>query len=753
MKKTLDKLQGKNLEAKKPTRKECGAERGAEKGKKGRTEKIRGGVKAKVGAVVLKTETRAVLADVRRGGRGPKRQKNKSPKPAVSAEGLQDTETAGTTVVDASVAAAPAATPAAVDTQAAELAQKQEFEKFARQLYTSEQITELEQLGIPLDSAGSYVFVTEKNPDGTLSKYRFWTPKSVRFFIDNKISAERVNFYSHKIYSFEPDACTVENITEWVKHPELTIDIILRRPNSFPANLVKFFADFSTKHPEFTWADIPNYPMVFTPDDVAYLVYAGIKPIDAPKHVELFSTERRNIDLFNAEQLKQLQQGIVPPEVRVAYDRGDFSWTDKAILYFAEHRAKPALVASYPKEFTAEDRIYCIEHFVIVADIARYPQWTQEYESKITVKRVCFLVRHNADPVFSRQVFEKYREKFSRHSNFNASMWAWNNLQQLIEEKALLEYALRYIENFFIEAKYVILFIKRGVLPETVNDYLSKGVGKTRSSDNINYNFICGCAAAGMTADEAKPYWDSGFEHAVAIDLWRGHVEADAAKPYKEFYLISKDEYGNGQQLEHTASGAEIVRYVNENVSPGVAALLRKADFTDDELSEAVAKIQRQKTRSKVFKIFAVIAALAAAAGIAYKACAGDDVPEKKPEGQARPTATGPAELGREKPEQQIRIPTSLCRFDFIPPKRVDLSCTTNYSVPIPIGNLVIDGKDKSGARTMMKAHATGVVYTDGVTYDCEKADFFMPDNYPDRGQLLDPVYDHMVCEPQKTRK
>lgn len=671
MKKSMDKMRsGKEIK---------GSDQ-VDKAKRGHAvrEKVRGGVKAEVEGVLKRTKKVTIETSETRGARvhvssgagkrkaahrkstpekkrqslKPARQKAApititAPAPAVveseptaqlaeAPAPLEPILTAmeGVAALQAALNPTPESVPPAPE---AEASQKQEFERDARAVFKLEVLAEFEKLGIPLDTAGSYMFVTERNEDGTPKRYKFWFPSQVKFFIDGKISAERAKFYLGKI-----PGCTAEEIGEWEKHPELTIGILSLCPERFPANLVEFYAGHFQKHSEIAWWHIPSYPKEFSPYDVANLVLAGIEWFDSQQHVELFSTRSSGADLFTGWQMQRLQQGEVPPAVKIAYNRYGTNWTDGAILYFARHRAKPGLVASYPKDFSPEDRVYCIENFVTSADIARYPEWTKKYGSK-SAERVCFLVKHNADSKLARPVFERYEEKQDEYD-------AWSNLKKLVEAKMPLDHVLKYLEKYTISAEYMADFINSKVPPETVHDYISKIGGR------VEYAFICVCAAAGMTADSAKPYWENGFEKpADAVALWKGKVDTDAAKPYGRLYYTYGSEKRRG---EHNPSGEEIVRYIKDDVSPGVAALLRKADFAEHELQDAQRQFNKAETRSKIFKVVGGILAVAAAVGIGYKACGGDN--PKKEE------------------DRSALADVAACTVDFSPPKNFVAACDGN---------------------------------------------------------------------------
>ena len=58
--------------------------------------------------------------------------------------------------------------------------------------------------------------------------------------------------------------------------------------------------------------------------------------------------------------------------------------------------------------------------------------------------------------------------------------------------------------------------------------------------------------------------------------------------------------------------------------------IARKADFTEEELTEAQNTFQKAGTRSKIFMVIGGIAVVAAAVGIGYKACGGSKAEKKK---------------------------------------------------------------------------------------------------------------------------
>ena len=499
-----------------------------------------------------------------------------------------------------------------------EATHKQGVWEIGHGVFTAQDLAELGKLSEAESFVlGQYEAVVLMNLGDNPGRLRYWGIKTMKKFMDAGISGEVAALYMCQI----SENSNSDDVIAWAKHPELAIDILVQCPERFSADLVKFYAGHFQKHPEITWWCIPRYPKEFSPHDVANLVLAGIDFVNSSRHVELFSTQSSWTNLFNDEQIKELQQGKVPSEVKIAYNRYGTNWTDKAILYFAQHRAKPRLVASYPKEFSPENIVYCIESFVTSADIARYPEWTKEYGPR-SAERVCFLSQHGADSKLARQVFERYEKKeYEKHN-------AWSELKKLVEAKTPLDRVSKYLEKYIIPAGYVADFIDGKVPPETVHDYISK-------IREVKYVFICECAAAGMTADSAKPYWEGGFEKpADAVALWKGKVSVDTAKPYRRFYGVEKFRYNDGstheRQYSHDSSGAEIVRYIKDDVGPGVAALLRKADFTEEELTEAQRQFQKAGTRSKIFMVIGGIAVVAAAVGIGYKACGGSKAEKKK---------------------------------------------------------------------------------------------------------------------------
>ena len=124
-------------------------------------------------------------------------------------------------------------------------------------------------------------------------------------FMDAGISGEVAALYMCQI----SENSNSDDVIAWAKHPELAIDILVQCPERFSADLVKFYAGHFQKHPEITWWCIPRYPKEFSPHDVANLVLAGIDFVNSSRHVELFSTQSSWTDLFNDEQIKELQQG------------------------------------------------------------------------------------------------------------------------------------------------------------------------------------------------------------------------------------------------------------------------------------------------------------------------------------------------------------------------------------------------------------------------------------------------------------
>lgn len=611
--------------------------------------KIQAGVKARAERVVEEkvTVTRERKVSVRAEVSADKKGQKKKVKQKRGAEKLSK-KAAGedAAVVTETAPAVEVALPAPLDSESAPppseaaepaTAQKQEFEKIARVTYTAEELTEFEELGIPLDVAGQYVFVIQRNPDGSPLSWRKWFPAPIKKFIDAAVSADIANFYTRRLQVEKKIEVYSDDVIEREKNKQnLPLHLIEECPDRLRAKSVKFYAQHFEKHKEITWEDIPKYPAQFTPKQVEWLVYAGVRPENSLERAELFDNSAKE-DLFTPEQMTELRQGKVPAEVRIAYnDKYGVKWSDEAILLFAEHRAKPALVASYPKEFTRRDRIRCLESFVTSSDIDRYPEWTAKYEDE-TADRIIILAKYNADSKLSRQVYEIYEKKEERYD-------AWRNLEKLMGAKKPLDHVLKYFGEYIIPAEYIISFINKGVSPETVNDYIAK-------IKRVNYGFICECGAAGMTADDAKLYYENGFEKrpADAVALWRAKISADEAKPYQTFYYSSE-----GYNCSHTPSGEEIVCYVKNDASPEVAALLRKADFTGDELAEAQRQVQKAKTRSKIFKVIGGILVVAAAIGIGYKACGSSKKDAEKEKDEKPAAAQGAFETG-EQADKRLR--------------------------------------------------------------------------------------------------
>ena len=91
------------------------------------------------------------------------------------------------------------------------------------------------------------------------------------------------------------------------KHPERAYVILVQCPERFSADLVKFMQVIFKNIRKLRGGAFPRYPKEFSPHDVANLVLAGIDFVNSSRHVELFSTQSSWTNLFNDEQIKELQ--------------------------------------------------------------------------------------------------------------------------------------------------------------------------------------------------------------------------------------------------------------------------------------------------------------------------------------------------------------------------------------------------------------------------------------------------------------